>query len=69
MQSVFLFIGLLPIFFNKANAAPANAEFTAPGATSCSTLSHIKETFFGYPDNSPPGAAIAYSCGRKLAGG
>ena len=37
---------------------------------SCSPLDNVKVTFFGYPDNSPPGAGIAWSnCGHSLAGG
>ena len=37
---------------------------------SCSSLDNVKITFFGYPDNSPPGAGIAWTnCGHSLAGG
>jgi hypothetical protein len=43
------------------------------GATSvhgCTRQGHVTYTFYGYPDNSPPGAAIAYDCGRgQIAGG
>ncbi|KAL8825188.1 MAG: hypothetical protein Q9191_004566 [Dirinaria sp. TL-2023a] len=39
-------------------------------AQSCSPLSDVKITFFGYPDNSPPGAGLAFTqCGHSLAGG
>jgi hypothetical protein len=35
----------------------------------CQEIS-VKQTYFGFPDNSPPGAAIAFEqCGHKLAGG
>jgi len=44
---------------------------TAPlVAAQCSTQSGVEITFYGYPDNSPPGASIAYDCGRGyIAGG
>lgn len=39
-------------------------------ASGCSTPGNYKVTFYGYPDNSPPGADIAYNCGRgNKAGG
>ncbi|KAL8677364.1 MAG: hypothetical protein Q9186_006199 [Xanthomendoza sp. 1 TL-2023] len=39
-------------------------------AQSCSSQDNVLITFFGYPDNDPPGAGIAYpQCGRSLAGG
>ena len=44
--------------------------FLNAAAQSCSPLDDVKITFFGYPDNSPPGAGIAYNqCGHSLAGG
>ncbi|KAL8790955.1 MAG: hypothetical protein Q9195_006100 [Heterodermia aff. obscurata] len=37
---------------------------------SCTPLANVQITFFGYPDNSPPGAGIAFTtCGHSLAGG
>ena len=35
------------------------------------TISNVKHTFFGYLNNSPPGAAVAYNCGGRnyVAGG
>ncbi|KAF2479783.1 hypothetical protein BDY17DRAFT_313521 [Neohortaea acidophila] len=27
------------------------------------TINNVEHTFYGYPDNSPPGAGTAYSCG------
>lgn len=40
-------------------------------AKSCSIIDNVKMTFFGYPDNSPPGAGTAYDCGGRhnIAGG
>ncbi|OJJ84958.1 uncharacterized protein ASPGLDRAFT_147568 [Aspergillus glaucus CBS 516.65] len=38
--------------------------------TSCSTVSQVTLTFYGWPDNDPPSAEIAYDCGRgNKAGG
>ena len=37
---------------------------------SCFPLDDVQITFFGYPDNSPPGAGLAFTqCGHSLAGG
>ncbi|KAL8809668.1 MAG: hypothetical protein Q9223_003367 [Gallowayella weberi] len=37
----------------------------------CSTRSSVIHTFYGYPDNDPPGPATAYNCGGRnnVAGG
>ncbi|KAL8804330.1 MAG: hypothetical protein Q9182_002612 [Xanthomendoza sp. 2 TL-2023] len=37
----------------------------------CSTRSGVIHTFYGYPDNDPPGPATAYNCGGRnnVAGG
>lgn len=37
----------------------------------CSTQANVEVTYFGYPDNSPPGPGISFSCGRRglIAGG
>ncbi|KAI4116351.1 MAG: hypothetical protein LQ345_003206 [Seirophora villosa] len=37
----------------------------------CSTISVVTHTFYGYPDNDPPGPATAYNCGGRnfVAGG
>lgn len=47
----------------SALAALANAA--------CSTPGNFEVTFYGYPDNSPPGPATAYDCGGRngVAGG
>lgn len=37
----------------------------AHSAWACSVVSNVKVTFYGYPDNDPPGANIAYSCGSR----
>jgi hypothetical protein len=40
-------------------------------AHACSIVSGVTMTFYGYPDNSPPGAGTAYNCGGRnyVAGG
>ncbi|RAK72020.1 uncharacterized protein BO72DRAFT_390486 [Aspergillus fijiensis CBS 313.89] len=35
----------------------------------CTTLHGITYTFYGYPDNDPPGAAIAYECPHRSGSG
>ena len=37
----------------------------------CSTESNFEVTFYGYPDNSPPGPGTAHNCGGRnyIAGG
>ena len=41
-----------------------------PQTQSCSPLDNVQISFFGYPDNSPPGAGLAFTnCGHSLAGG
>ncbi|KIN02753.1 hypothetical protein OIDMADRAFT_52586 [Oidiodendron maius Zn] len=39
--------------------------------TACSTESNFVVTFYGYPDNSPPGPGTAHNCGGRnyIAGG
>jgi len=39
--------------------------------TACSTPGDFIVTFYGYPDNSPPGPGTAYNCGGRnyVAGG
>lgn len=33
-------------------------------AAQCSTIEDVKLTFYGWPDNDPPGADNAFDCGR-----
>ena len=33
-------------------------------ASSCAPINNVKVTFYGWPDNSPPGPANAFDCGR-----
>ncbi len=33
-------------------------------AASCEAKDNVKVTFYGWPDNSPPGPANAFDCGR-----
>ncbi|KAL1985944.1 hypothetical protein VTN96DRAFT_7209 [Rasamsonia emersonii] len=50
----------------------SHAAFSSSSSSSgsCSVQSGVQQTFYGYPDNSPPGAGIAYTqCGRSQAGG
>ncbi|PLB44929.1 hypothetical protein P170DRAFT_501894 [Aspergillus steynii IBT 23096] len=36
----------------------------------CEVLTEVSHTFYGYPDNDPPGPDILYDCGRgNIAGG
>ena len=37
--------------------------------TACTVADNYEITFYGYPDNSPPGADIAYDCGRGYTAG
>lgn len=54
-------LGLAAILAVLANTAVSAA---------CSTRSGVTTTFYGYPDNDPPGSATAYNCGRNyIAGG
>jgi len=43
----------------------------ASTVNACSTQGDTTVTFYGYPDNSPPGAGTAYNCGGRnnIAGG
>jgi hypothetical protein len=40
-------------------------------AFACQTLTSVSHTFYGFPDNDPPGAGTAYNCGGRnyIAGG
>lgn len=44
---------------------------TAVVNAACSTRGNVITTFYGYPDNDPPGPATAYNCGGRnnIAGG
>lgn len=43
----------------------AVAATLASTAAACSTPSNFIVTFYGYPDNDPPGPATAYNCGGR----
>ena len=49
----------------------ATLGFVAGSAKACSITSGVHMTFYGYPDNDPPGPATAYNCGGRnyVAGG
>lgn len=36
----------------------------ATAAATCTSVNPVLLTFYGYPDNDPPSADIAYDCGR-----
>ena len=54
-----------------AAAATAISSIAISGALACTTQSDVTVTFYGYPDNSPPGPGTAYNCGGRnnIAGG
>jgi len=49
-------------FQTTASALLSILALTTGVAAACSDISDVKMTFYGYPDNSPPGADTAYSC-------
>ena len=54
----------------RSTATAVVAATLAGLASACSTPGNYIVTFYGYPDNDPPGPAIAYDCGRgNRAGG
>lgn len=54
----------------RSTAAAVAAATLAGIASACSTPGNYIVTFYGYPDNDPPGPAISYNCGRgNRAGG
>lgn len=59
--------------FGLATAAVAISLLasTAVVNAACSTRGNVIITFYGYPDNDPPGPATAYNCGGRnnIAGG
>ncbi|KAL1965122.1 hypothetical protein VTN77DRAFT_6035 [Rasamsonia byssochlamydoides] len=51
-------------------AAATASPLTDSSSAACKVQKNVQQTFYGYPDNSPPGASIAYTqCGRSEAGG
>ncbi|KAM0523842.1 hypothetical protein ACHAPE_001094 [Trichoderma viride] len=56
----------------KSVATIATASAALVGlASACSTFNNVEVTFYGWPDNSPPGPGTAYDCGGRnyVAGG
>lgn len=50
----------------------ATISYTALTIATCSIVSDVKHTFYGWPDNDPAGASTAYSCDSSrpyIAGG
>ncbi|KAL5414948.1 hypothetical protein PMIN03_002906 [Paraphaeosphaeria minitans] len=51
------------------NSIIAVLAFLGVANAACSTVSKVTHTFYGYPDNDPPGPATAYDCGRGFKAG
>ncbi|KAL5465748.1 hypothetical protein PMIN07_003887 [Paraphaeosphaeria minitans] len=51
------------------NSIIAVLAFLGVANAACSTVSKVTHTFYGYPDNDPPGPATAYNCGRGFKAG
>jgi hypothetical protein len=49
----------------KSVAAIILTSAIAGIAQACSTPGNYIVTFYGYPDNSPPGPATAHNCGGR----
>lgn len=56
---------------NAAALASVICAFSSSYVMACSEQASVEITFYGYADNSPPGAATAYNCGGRnyVAGG
>ena len=61
-----LFSHILKMKSNKLNALALTciAGALPTLAQQCSTVDNVFITFYGWPDNSPPGADNAFDCGR-----
>jgi len=44
-------------------------SFLGITVTACTKVGMTTHTFYGYPDNDPPGPATAYDCGRSFEAG
>jgi hypothetical protein len=67
-RAIALFIFGAALIFGTTNAATANSAAPAAATPAASTHS-IWITFYGWTDNSPPGAGIDHPCIHKTAGG
>ncbi|KAF7587807.1 hypothetical protein BBP40_006688 [Aspergillus hancockii] len=56
-------------FISLSKAGILATLVAAAASKSCSTESDFEVTFYGYADNSPPGAGISYDCGRGYKAG
>jgi hypothetical protein len=45
------------------------ASLAISASASCTKIGDMTHTFYGYPDNSPAGPAIAHDCGRGYSAG
>ncbi|CAN9095624.1 unnamed protein product [Alternaria alternata] len=52
----------------RASVLVALSSFSL-AALGCTKVSKVTHTFYGYPDNDPPGPATAYDCGRGYKAG
>jgi hypothetical protein len=52
-----------------ATASIFHVLFATASAAACSEQADVATTFYGWPDNSPAGAAIAFDCGRGFNAG
>lgn len=55
----------------KATTITTLLAITGTALAACSREGSVELTFYGYPDNDPPGADTAYNCGGRnyVAGG
>ncbi|PYH41011.1 uncharacterized protein BP01DRAFT_408577 [Aspergillus saccharolyticus JOP 1030-1] len=53
----------------KANQPPTATTPHHSTVADCNVVYAVTYTFYGYPDNDPPGADIAYNCGRGTSAG
>ncbi|MCJ1442868.1 MAG: hypothetical protein MMC23_003365 [Stictis urceolatum] len=50
---------------NAITSIPFVASLVFGLSSACSTVSNSQVTFYGYPDNDPPGADTAHDCGGR----
>ena len=50
---------------NAITSIPLVASLVFGLSSACSTVSNSQVTFYGYPDNDPPGADTAHDCGGR----
>ncbi|KAL8845734.1 MAG: hypothetical protein Q9221_009121 [Calogaya cf. arnoldii] len=62
---------MLPLLQAILIALPLLSSASPLTERACSTRSGVTHTFYGFPDNDPPGPATSYNCGGRnnVAGG